>query len=65
MPANNDLKRWEMAVWVAELERATNELEHAEKFDDRGAMDFNKEQIRWAKIKIAEIEDYLDIQKGA
>lgn len=65
MAANNDLKRWEMAIWVAELERATKELEDAEKFDDRGSMDFNKEQIRWAKIKIAEIEDYLDIQKGA
>lgn len=65
MTANNELKQWEMAVWVAELERATNELEHAEKFDDRGSVEYNKEQIRWAKIKIAEIEDYLDIQKGA
>lgn len=39
--------------------------EHAKKFDDRGMMEWNEEQIRWAKIKIAEIEDYLDIQKGA
>ncbi|KAA8747126.1 hypothetical protein [Paenibacillus sp. UASWS1643] len=65
MTANNELKTWELAVWVAELERATTDLEHAEKFDDRGSMAHNKEQIRWAKIKIAEIEDFLDIQKGA
>jgi hypothetical protein len=57
--------RLELVVWEDTLERAGIDFEHAEKFDDRGAMEFNEELIRWARIKIAEIEDYLDIQKGA
>lgn len=65
MATNNDFKRIELAVWEATMDQAAINLEHAEKFDDRGAMDFNKELIRWARIKIAEIEDYLGTQKGA
>ncbi|OMF47729.1 hypothetical protein [Paenibacillus amylolyticus] len=65
MASNNDLMLLELAVWEASMEQAAINLEHAEKFDDRGAIRWEKEQIRWARIKIAEIEDYLDIQKGA
>ncbi|WP_339188389.1 hypothetical protein MKX33_00670 [Paenibacillus sp. FSL R5-0490] len=65
MASNNDLKTIELALWEASAEEAAIQYEHAKKFDDRGAMEWHKEQIRWARIKIAEIEDYLDIQKGA
>ncbi|WP_339306511.1 hypothetical protein [Paenibacillus sp. FSL R5-0519] len=65
MASNNDLKILELALWEATMEQAAINFEHAQKFDDYGSMEFNEELIRWARIKIAEIEDYLDIQKGA
>ncbi|UPK42485.1 hypothetical protein [Paenibacillus pabuli] len=65
MAANNDLIRLELALWEATMEQAAINLEHAIKFDDRGSIDFNEELIRWARIKIAEIEDYMGTQKGA
>ncbi|OMF00272.1 hypothetical protein BK124_11475 [Paenibacillus amylolyticus] len=65
MAANNDLIKLELALWEATMEQAAINFEHAKKFDDYGAMEFNEELIRWARIKIAEIEDYLGTQKGA
>ncbi|GGH46056.1 hypothetical protein GCM10008014_08480 [Paenibacillus silvae] len=65
MTDNNELMRLELVVWEDTLERAGIDYEHAERFDDRGAMEFNEELIRWSKIRIAEIEEYFANQKGA
>ncbi|WP_145413782.1 hypothetical protein [Paenibacillus xylanexedens] len=65
MTDNNELMRLELVVWEDTLERAGIDYEHAKRFDDRGAMEWQKEQIRWAKIRIAEIEEYFANQKGA
>jgi hypothetical protein len=65
MASNNDPMILELALWEASAEEAAINYEHAKKFDDRGAMAWQEEQIRWAKIRIAEIEDYLELQKGA
>lgn len=65
MAANNEQKRYDLMMWEALMEQAAINLEHAKKFDDYGAIEWNEEQLRWARIKIAEIEDYLGTQKGA
>lgn len=65
MASNNEDKQSELVLWEDELERAAIRLAEARHFDDHGAITWNEEMIRWARIKIAEIEDYLDIQKGA
>ncbi len=65
MASNNDPKLIELALWEASAEEAAINYEHAKKFDDRGAMEWQMEQIRWARIRIAEIEEYFANQKGA
>lgn len=42
----------EQALWEDELARAVNDLAQAEKYDDVGAIEWNKERISWAKKKI-------------
>jgi hypothetical protein len=55
----------EQALWVNELERAEKELAVAIKYDDRGAIEFNKEMIEWSKMKIQMYEDYEKQKKMA
>lgn len=65
MTANNEQMLLDLAIWEDELERAGIDLQQAKEFDDRGAIDWHEERVRWARIKITEIEDYLESQKGA
>lgn len=65
MASNNDPKLIELALWEASAEEAAINYEHAKRFDDRGKMEWCEEQIRWAKIRIAELEEYFANQKGA
>lgn len=55
----------EQALWERELELAVRELAIAERYDDRGAIDWHEERIRHAKIKIREYEEYEKNRRGA
>jgi hypothetical protein len=53
----------EQALWEEELARAVKDLELAEKYDDYGAIEWNKERIRYSKMKIREYEEYEQNKK--
>lgn len=55
----------ELALWVNELERAERDLAIAEKYDDIGSIEFNKEMIERAKMKIEAYEAFEKHKKGA
>ncbi|MFF3923118.1 hypothetical protein [Paenibacillus lactis] len=55
----------QLQLWDDELARATQDLWLSEKLDDRGGIAWNKERIRWAKIKISELRDLLAYKEGA
>lgn len=56
----------EQALWEDELERAQKDLATAERYDDYGAIEWNKERIYWAQMKIKSYEDYeKERKKGA
>ena len=55
----------EMQLWEDELARATQDLETSLQFDDRGGIEWNEERIRWAKMKIGNLEDLRKHKKGA
>ncbi|MNN97954.1 hypothetical protein D3C81_2172250 [compost metagenome] len=48
----------EQALWEGELERAVADLANAERYDDRGMIEWNQERIRWCQIKIKEYMEY-------
>lgn len=65
MTANNDYLRSQLTFWDDELARAVADLHEANRFDDRGAIEWHEERVRWAKMKINDIRDSLGSKKGA
>jgi len=55
----------DQALWERELERAVQELAVAERYDDRGSIEWHTERINWAKMKIREYEEYEKNRRGA
>ena len=65
MAANNVYMQAMLNFWDDELARAVSDLHHAEKYDDRGAVEWHEERVRWAKMKINDIRDSMGSKKGA
>lgn len=65
MAANNVYMQAMLNFWDDELARAVSDLHHAEKYDDRGAIEWHEERVRWAKMKINDIRDSMGSKKGA
>ncbi|MEI2285002.1 hypothetical protein [Paenibacillus polysaccharolyticus] len=65
MVSNNVHLHSQLMFWDDELARAVADLHHAEKYDDRGAIEWHEERVRWAKMKINDIRDSMGSKKGA
>ncbi|MNI38273.1 hypothetical protein D3C73_924060 [compost metagenome] len=48
----------DQALWEDELARAVTDLDNAVLYDDQGMVEWHKERIRWAKMKIQEYAEY-------
>ncbi|MGR6546290.1 hypothetical protein [Paenibacillus tundrae] len=65
MASNNVYMQAMLNFWDDELARAVSDLHHAETYDDRGAIEWHEERVRWAKMKINDIRDSMGSKKGA
>lgn len=64
MSSNNKQKLLsELEMWEQDLINAAELLEDYKKYDDRGGIAWCQERIRWAKISINNILDYLREQE--